>query len=75
LRELTPLASWDGRRSRQGTTWADLTIRQTIRANEENRTEDDADYNVRRAPLPLLGRSLTCFPPRNSASGYSLSSG
>ncbi|GJN92210.1 hypothetical protein Rhopal_005240-T1 [Rhodotorula paludigena] len=31
--------------SRQGTANADITIRQTLKANESNRTEDDEDYN------------------------------
>ncbi|BGO92760.1 hypothetical protein NBRC10512_007879 [Rhodotorula toruloides] len=45
--------------SRQGTTWADLTVRQTIRANEENRTEEDEDYNrVWLLPLEWLTESL-----------------
>ncbi|BGO96535.1 Serine/arginine repetitive matrix protein 2 [Rhodotorula toruloides ATCC 204091] len=45
--------------SRQGTTWADLTVRQTIRANEENRTEEDENYNrVWLLPLEWLTESL-----------------
>ncbi|GAA5997330.1 uncharacterized protein JCM10292_000183 [Rhodotorula paludigena] len=31
--------------SRQGTANADITIRQTLKANDSNRTEDDEDYN------------------------------
>ncbi|BGP21570.1 serine/arginine repetitive matrix protein 2 [Rhodotorula toruloides] len=45
--------------SRHGTGWADLTIRRTIRANEENKTELDENYNrVWLLPLEWLTESL-----------------
>lgn len=64
--------------SRQGTVSADLTIRAIIAANEDNRSEEDENQNVRppssRAPSTRLGRNPDSVPAC-SACGSSRSSG